>query len=110
MWVADISGDVRHLVDSERATVFGSGAKPHAVPSGLFGGRSPDVSRLAIERAEGKRETVALNSFFSVTPGDVIELREMGGAGYGDPKRRDPARVASDVRDGHVSTAAARDV
>jgi N-methylhydantoinase B len=101
---------VRHLVGSEKATVFGSGAKPHAVPSGLFGGRSPDVSRLAIERADGERETIALNSFFSVTPGDVIELREMGGAGYGDPKKRNPTRVASDVRDGSVSMAAARDV
>jgi N-methylhydantoinase B len=98
---------VRHLVASERATVFGSGSKPHAVPSGLFGGQSPEPSRLTIERAAGGRETIALNSFFSVNEGDVIELREMGGPGFGDPMARDPGRVAQDVRDGYLSTAKA---
>ncbi len=41
--------------------------------------------------------------------GDVIELREMGGPGFGDPMARDPERVARDVRDGYLSTAKARD-
>ncbi len=31
-----------------------------------------------------------------------------GGGGYGDPKKRDPLRVAIDVRDGMVSSEAAR--
>jgi N-methylhydantoinase B len=94
-------------VASERATVFGSGSKPHAVPSGLFGGQSPEPSRLTIEQAAGGRETIALNSFFSVNEGDVIELREMGGPGFGDPTARDPGRVAQDVRDGYLSPAKA---
>jgi N-methylhydantoinase B len=101
---------VRHLVASERATVFGSGVKPHSVPSGLFGGQSPEPSRFAIERAEGGREDIPLNSFFAVRAGDVIELREMGGPGFGDPVARDPERVARDVRDGYLSAAKARDV
>ena len=101
---------VRHLVASEKATVFGSGAKPHAVPSGLFGGQSPEPSRFSIERAEGGRETIPLNCVFTVGAGDVIELRQMGGPGFGDPMRRDPERVARDVRDGYVSVAKARDV
>jgi N-methylhydantoinase B len=100
---------VRHLVASERATVFGSGAKPHAVPSGLLGGQSPEPSRFAIERAAGGREDIPLNSFFSVNAGDVIELREMGGPGFGAPNARDPERVARDVRDGYLSAAKARD-
>ena len=100
---------VRHLVASERATVFGSGSKPHAVPNGLFGGQSPEPSRLTIERAAGGRDTIALNSFFSVSAGDLIELREMGGPGFGHPAARDPERVARDVRDGYLSTAKARE-
>jgi len=100
---------VRHLVASERATVFGSGTKPHAVPSGLFGGHAPGPSRFCIEGAAGGREDIPLNSFFSVGPGDIIELREMGGPGFGDPMRRDPGRVARDVRDGYLSTAKARE-
>jgi N-methylhydantoinase B len=101
---------VKHLVPSQRATVFGSGTKPHAVPSGLFGGHSPEVSRLTIERADGERQEIPLNSFFSVGAGDVIELRQMGGPGLGDPIRRDPQAVVRDVRDGYVSAQKARDV
>jgi N-methylhydantoinase B len=100
---------VRHLVPSGAATVFGSGTKEHAVPSGLRGGRNPAPSVFSIERAarEGERETIRLNTFFDVAAGDVIELRAMGGPGYGDPLARDPERVARDVRDGYVSVAAA---
>ena len=100
---------VRHLVPSERATVFGSGGKPHSAPSGLFGGHAPEPSRLTIERAAGGHDTIPLNSFFSVGAGDVIELREMGGPGFGDPSARDPERVARDVRDGYLSATKARD-
>ena len=101
---------VQHLAPSVKAVVFGSGSKPHAAPSGICGGSDPAPSVLAIERASGGRETIRLNSFFDVAAGDVIELRAMGGAGYGDPLARDPERVARDVRDGYVSTHAAREI
>ena len=100
---------VQHLAPSVKATVFGSGTKPHAVPIGMCGGRDPAPSVFAIERAAGGRETIRLNSFFEVGAGDIIELRAMGGPGYGDPRTRDPERVARDVRDGYVSVAAARE-
>ena len=38
---------------------------------------------------------------------DIVMVRSAGG-GYGDPLARDPQRVASDVREGYVSAAAAR--
>src|SRR5262249_18819696 len=38
-----------------------------------------------------------------IETGDVIVTRPAGGGGYGNPKRRDPAKVARDVRDGYVS-------
>lgn len=101
---------VLHQVPSIRATVFGSGTKAHAAPSGLFGGHSPRPSTFSIERATSGRETIRLNTFFDVADGDVIELRAMGGPGYGDPLDRDPERVARDVRDGYVSAAVARDI
>ena len=101
---------VQHLVPSVKATVFGSGSKPHAVPSGICGGRDPAPSVLSVERAGGGRDAIRLNSFFEVGAGDVIELRAMGGPGYGSPLARDPERVARDVRDGYVSPGAAREV
>jgi N-methylhydantoinase B len=42
-------------------------------------------------------------------PGDVLYLHCQGGGGYGDPLRRDPHAVASDLRNGKVSPRAAKD-
>jgi N-methylhydantoinase B len=45
-----------------------------------------------------------------LAPGDVIEVSDAGGGGYGDPRRRDPDRVREDVRLGFVSAQAAREI
>jgi N-methylhydantoinase B len=43
----------------------------------------------------------------TVPPGDMIRLELPGGGGHGDPHRRDPVLIASDVADGFVSREAA---
>jgi N-methylhydantoinase B len=40
--------------------------------------------------------------------GARVRLETPGGGGWGDPKARDPARVARDVRLGYVTAEAAR--
>ena len=42
--------------------------------------------------------------------GDLITVTAGGGGGYGDPRRRDRARVAADVAQGYITPAAARDL
>jgi N-methylhydantoinase B len=42
--------------------------------------------------------------------GDVVRTMTGGGGGFGDPAERDPEAVRADVRDGHVTPSAARDV
>src|SRR5690606_28971206 len=37
----------------------------------------------------------------------MIELQLAGGSGYGDPRDRDPSRVAEDLRQGYISADAA---
>ena len=39
--------------------------------------------------------------------GDVIRLETSGGGGWGDPRARDPAAVASDLQLGYVTRPAA---
>jgi len=43
-------------------------------------------------------------------PGEAFVIKSGGGGGYGRPERRDPESVASDVKNGLVSKAIARDV
>ena len=43
-------------------------------------------------------------------PGDVVRLVRGGGAGFGDPRRRDPQRVREDLENGYITPEAARTV
>ena len=43
-----------------------------------------------------------------LNPGDKVHFQLSGGGGYGDPRRREPERVARDVAEGYVTVAGAR--
>jgi N-methylhydantoinase B len=38
-----------------------------------------------------------------VAPGTLVEIRLPGGGGYGSPEHRDPALIATDLREGYVT-------
>jgi N-methylhydantoinase B len=44
---------------------------------------------------------------YVMQPGDWIEVRTPGGGGWGDPRTRDPARVARDLARGYITSAEA---
>jgi N-methylhydantoinase B len=79
---------------------------PWAAEGGLEG--SPNVAEVI--RADGSREEYAVVTALTVNEGDVIRIRTGNGGGYGDPRERDPAAVAEDVRNGLITPARARDV
>jgi N-methylhydantoinase B len=70
------------------------------------GGRLPTS-----EQQFSAREVVVLEAkaLTALEQGDVVIAGSAGGAGYGDPLRREPELVAGDVRAGLVSEAGARD-
>ena len=95
-----LRNDTGHLL-----TVFSMANRTDFAASGLHGGQ-PGALRLhrlngAIVHPKGRQE---------LKPGDRLALYEAGGGGVGDPRRRDPARVRDDVREGLVSETAARDI
>jgi N-methylhydantoinase B len=73
-------------------------------PRGLLGGADGATTEIVL--ADGTRPHP--KSRTSLRPGDRLILRYPGGGGYGDPKRRDPAALRDDVRNGYVSAEAAR--
>jgi N-methylhydantoinase B len=85
---------------------FGGGNRPATAPFGLAGGHAAPPHQLYLHQ-NGVRITVDTESFYRYHTGDVFEIYQSGGGGYGDPRRRDPARVQADVRDGLVSRAQA---
>jgi N-methylhydantoinase B len=71
---------------------------------GLFGGR--DGAMGAAITSDGRR--LHSKQRLLLDPATEVILQLPGGAGYGDPREREPARVLEDVRQGYVSVEAAR--
>jgi N-methylhydantoinase B len=78
-----------------------------SAPFGLAGGRAGAPGRIAVAGPEGAERELVSKGPFAAPPGAEIRLRAPGAGGYGDPARRDPARLRADVIDGYVSPAAA---
>ena len=78
---------------------------PWGVNGGLPGGRS--TKRLV--RKDGSAEWLPSKcDRIAVMPGDQLYFNTWGGGGWGDPLKRDPAKVAADVCRGLVSVDGAR--
>jgi N-methylhydantoinase B len=73
-------------------------------PLGVLGG-APGAGAL-IEFSDGTRPHP--KSRTTIAPGTRLRMIYAGGGGYGDPKTRDPAEVAADLRDEYITPAAAR--
>jgi N-methylhydantoinase B len=86
-------------------TTLGMGNRTMFPARGMFSGQAgtPRVHSLDNRpvHAKGRNE---------VAPGGRLTIREAGGGGYGDPKRRSPAAIAEDVAQGYVSAQAAREI
>jgi N-methylhydantoinase B len=73
-------------------------------PYGLAGGKPGSLSRTTVTRADGASLSLPSKvSGFALRAGDVVTIETSGGGGFGDPRRRDPARVARDISEGLVT-------
>jgi N-methylhydantoinase B len=78
-------------------------------PWGIRGGLDGVAPRVLIERP-GKPPEEKLKGNFQLVAGDKVRIMTSGGGGYGSPLKREPARVARDLRLGYVSRQAAKDI
>ncbi len=78
-------------------------------PWGINRGHDAKPAHVRIERPDGTSQT-ALKDTTMLEAGARVIIQTGGGGGYGDPRRRDHARVRTDVRRGYVSTEAARTI
>ncbi len=66
----------------------------------MEGGAEGSPNLVEFRPTEGEPQRYAFVSGLATKPGDVIRVITGNGGGYGDPKRRDPKRVAEDVKNG----------
>ncbi|WP_057392440.1 hydantoinase B/oxoprolinase family protein [Pseudomonas aeruginosa] len=78
-------------------------------PWGVSGGEPGERSRKELLRADGTRQMLPSKcDNIRVSAGDLLLFDTWGGGGWGDPFKRDPAKVLTDVRRGLVSVEGAR--
>jgi len=97
-------GSVREFVylDDGGASVEGEGHK--FAPWGFDGGTDGTPAGLALDRANGERQDMPSKvPHTSLKAGERFVCVGPAGGGYGDPLKRDPARVLDDVLDGLIS-------
>jgi N-methylhydantoinase B len=74
------------------------------MPWGLNGGQDGSPNGISVIRKDGRVEgPFGKVARLRLAKGDVARLVTATGGGYGDPARRPPAKVASDVRDGYIT-------
>jgi N-methylhydantoinase B len=87
---------------------FGDGLKPETAPFGIVGGKGSGPSKLNVKRADGSSEDPDVHKFVMLNNGDIYEIDETGGGGYGNPFERKIGAVLDDVLDELVSLGSAK--
>ncbi len=92
-----------YRVTSKEAFLTYSATRTISRPWGLSGGHEGSVNRAEIRRNDGSVEVYSMVTGARAVEGEVIRLVTATGGGYGDPRKRDRARLIADIRDGYVT-------
>jgi N-methylhydantoinase B len=95
-----IRKDVEMLAGDVTVTLLGD--RHLHPPYGVFGGQPGARGRTLLWR-NGQEIELGSKEIRKLQAGDVVSFRLAGAGGYGDPARRDPARVEQDRLDGFVT-------
>ncbi len=79
-------------------------------PLGVRGGLSGCPSDQYVEHADGSASALPACAQEIISDGDTLISISCGGGGYGEPRRRDPDKVAENVRDGWITVGRAREI
>jgi N-methylhydantoinase B len=109
-WRGGMGTIYRWRVDADniKAANFGGGVHEVTAPFGLEGGEPAPPHELFIQKCDGETVNVDTESFYDLNEGDLYEIYQSGGGGYGSPLQRPTAEVLRDVIDGLVSPAEAK--
>jgi N-methylhydantoinase B len=105
------NGIVReYTVECDEATLYLWFERSRTPAWGLHGGEDATPPDVVINPGRADERHMLKASRVTLKRGDVVRTMTGGGGGYGVPGDRDEELVRADVRDGHVSAEAARDL
>jgi N-methylhydantoinase B len=92
----------------EAATVVRRFNKTRFPPQGLAGGQPGNRARFVVRLGTAQEFETKASARIEMEAGERFLLQSAGGGGFGDPRRRDPAALASDLAEGYVTPDAAK--
>lgn len=109
-WRGGLGVIYRWRVDADNIAVanFGGGNRAATAPYGLQGGKAAAPHQLYLKQKQGTIK-VDTESFYNYSTGDVFEIFQSGGGGFGNPLRRPVEKVCDDVHNELVSVQQAKD-
>ncbi|MEG6508380.1 hydantoinase B/oxoprolinase family protein [Methyloligella sp. 2.7D] len=99
---------VYEFLDTCDVVFYTEQTNPEFAPWGKAGGRPGRPAKLILERADGSTMDIHKNRVL-VQAGDKLIAVTGGGGGYGDPKARDKAAIARDLREGKITAEAVKE-
>ena len=94
--------------ENTRVVTFGDGDEEPAF--GLFGGKNSTLNKIELHYPDGKvYRTTTKDLVENVPAGTVLFQQAGGGGGYGDPRLRDPSKVAQEIKNGIIRLESARE-
>ena len=96
-------------VESDRAQLCLCADRHETPPPGLFGGRAGATARYVLDPGTDREQVLPSKTpYIDLEPGTLVHLQSAGGGGYGNPRERDPGRIANDLENGYITEAGAR--
>jgi N-methylhydantoinase B len=109
-WRGGLGVETRFVIGSDDTTVvtFGDGDVEPAF--GLMGGGPGSLNKIELVHADGTTQRLSSKDLVPGVPAGTLYVQHAGGGGgYGDPKKRPVEKVREEVRDGVVSSRAAKE-
>jgi len=99
-----------YTIDCEQAQLFLWFERSKTPAWGLFGGGDAEPPAVVLNPGRDGERHMLKASREPLLRGDVIRTMTGGGGGYGSPSDRDADSVRADVRAGHITADAAREI
>ena len=103
-WRGGLGVETQFRIGGENTKVvtFGDGDVEPAF--GLYGGLDATLNKIELHYPDGRvYQTTTKDLVEDVPEGTVLFQQAGGGGGYGDPRLRDPQKIAQEVRNGIIS-------
>lgn len=98
---------IDYRIRSEDAWLSIAYTRDKIPPWPLKGGKEGSSNHIVVRRTNGTTERYS-SAAVSLNSDDVIQIMSATGAGWGDPKERNPELVKADVKNGYITAEQAR--